>query len=143
MLEVGFFLPGFDYMSTQAIMGKGEFEMMKMISKGPVPSLGLINDTLKGVVNTVSEAIDITTGISPFEDKYFDLFNIGKDPFSNPFNPQIKRDSAPMFKYTSQYIPGVKGISDLLGIFNTTEKEDTIWDWISGPEGVAGTGKRG
>jgi hypothetical protein len=132
MLEVGFFLPGFDYLSTWAVMGKGELEMAKMISKGPIPALGMVTDGLKGAANTLSETLDIVAGISPFEDKYFSLFNIGDDPFENPFNPKIERDSAPMFKYTSQFIPGAKGIADFIGIFNTTDQKDTVWDWMVG-----------
>jgi hypothetical protein len=103
-----------------------------MISKGPIPALGMVTDGLKGAANTLSETLDIVAGISPFEDKYFSLFNIGDDPFENPFNPKIERDSAPMFKYTSQFIPGAKGIADFIGIFNTTDQKDTVWDWMAG-----------
>jgi hypothetical protein len=37
-----------------------------------------------------------------------------------------------MFKYTSQFIPGAKGIADFIGIFNTTDQKDTVWDWMVG-----------
>ena len=129
MLEVGFFLPGFDYISTQAIMGQGQFEMGKMIGKSPIPSFGIVMDAFRGVANAGSEAIDLIAGAK--SDEYYDMFNIGDKSMSSPFNPEFKKDNAPMGKYVTPYLfSGAKGFTDILGVFDTTEKDDTIWDYV-------------
>jgi hypothetical protein len=132
MLEVGFFLPVLDYLSTAVILDSPQFEMFKMINKSPIPSLSIITDGLSMLRNTLSESVDLMYGLDPFEKKYVRIFNIGDEPFSSPYDPQILKDNAPLFKYTLEWFPGVRGVAKTVGLYDTTDKKDTIWDWLAG-----------
>ena len=132
MLEVGFFLPVFDYLSTAVILDQPQFEMFKMLNKSPIPSLNIVTDALSTIRNTVSESIDLMYGLDPFAKEYVDIFNMGDEPFSNPYSPEIKKDNAPIFKYTLDWFPGIKGITKTIGLYETTDKKDTLWDWLEG-----------
>ena len=132
MLEVGFFLPGLDYFTTQAVMGKGQFEMLEMLKKSPVPALGILSDGMKFITNTVAESIDVLSGLNPMGGEYITAFNIGDEGFSNPFNPEVKKDSQGPGYWLRQYLfPGSKGITDFFGMWDTTKQTDTLWEQMT------------
>ena len=83
------------------------------------------------IQNTVGETIDILSGISPFENEKYVFLEMPDEPFGDPFYMDVKKDKKSLFYYTRDFVPGAKGISKTVGMFNTTEESDTIWDWIT------------
>ena len=45
-----------------------------------------------------------------------------------------RKDNSPLFKYTVGWIPGGKQITETLGVFNTTKRNDTFWDKMFGDD---------
>lgn len=124
MLEIGFFIPGLDWATT------GNLEMYKMASRSPIPAMDTIKSALNLMSNTVAETSDLVAGVSPFEDKTFQWMKMPDKAFDNPWVMEEKKDKSPVLYYTRNFIPGAKGVTKTLGVFNTTEKPDTVWDWL-------------
>jgi hypothetical protein len=125
MLEIGFFIPGLDWATT------GNFEMQKMVSRSPIPAMDIINSGLGLFSNTAGEVQDVFAGISPFEDKQFKWMDMPDEAWGNPFVMETEKDKKPVLYYTRDFLPGVKGLTKSIGMFNTTEQPDTWWDWLT------------
>lgn len=116
-LEVGFFIP---------VVGINE--QLQLVTRSPVPSFSILKDVKNTLTNTFEETSDILSG-TPWG-KTREWWSIGEDSWQLEYG-QVKTDRDGLFKHTAAWVPGVKGASNMTGIFAPESKErDTLWDWV-------------
>lgn len=120
-LEIGFYIP---------VPFVGGFEETKtLVTKSPAPSFGIIEDAVNTLSNTAQESWDVLTG-TPWDKTTTP--KLGEDSWTLSFKE--RKDNSPLFKYTVGWIPGGKQITETLGVFNTTKRNDTFWDKMFGDD---------
>ena len=114
-LELGFFIP---------VAGSGE--QLELVTRSPFAVVQLVTDAYSTLSNTAQESWDLVSG-TPWD--MTSTPQIGDDAWTLSF--EERKDNSPIFKYTSEWIPGFKQANNMLGWFDTTKKEDTVWEWLN------------
>jgi hypothetical protein len=117
ILEIGFYLP-----MDPTLTGIREFT--QMLTKAPFPVISGVTTVYNMITNTFTEGIDLITGAGWDQTT---TPRLGKKAWTIDTSP-IK-DNTPLFYYTSNLL-GLKSINNMLGIFGTTDKDDTIIDHL-------------
>jgi hypothetical protein len=115
-MELGFFLP---------VPGLGFDETMEIFTRKPIAAFDSVTGALNIIENTLTETWDTLTGAGWKEST---LPQFGDDPFSFDFGPRA--DKAHILYYSHQFIPPLKFLNSFLDVSRTTEKTDTVWDYI-------------
>lgn len=118
MLELGFYLP---FEPTT----HGFQEGMQLFTKGPFPVINSVQKVLKFMGNTVTESVDLIAGADWDKTRALEI-----DKQKGGFKTMDRKDDTPIGYYTSDLI-GLKHIARMMGIFDTTDKNDTLLEYIS------------
>lgn len=116
-LEIGFY---FDPSQT-----------VQIVTRGPLPLLNMVNELRNLLGNSIQEIGDFMAGAE--KDKKISFLTPGDEPFTiNIF--EEKPDKTPPFTYIFRFVPGLKGISDLLELTKDPDERPTLLEWAFGVE---------
>lgn len=107
-------------------------EFMQVVTRSPIPVLGMINDARQLISNTVEETSDWALGAP--KDKTINYVQFGDSPWTIELFEEAS-DRTPPGKYMFRFIPAVKGITDWLEITEQAKERETMWEWLFGVEG--------
>jgi hypothetical protein len=116
ILEIGFYLP-FD----PTLQGFGETQ--KLLTKNPMPAMGSVGTLINALMNTGTEIIDTVGGAD------WDKTITPKFAEEGGLTMKERKDARPIGSYTTELL-GLKHVAGMLGVFDTTDKDDTLLDYL-------------
>lgn len=116
-LEIGFFM--------------SPTETYQVVSRNPVPMIGMVQTALKWLENTIEEGIDTAFGAE--DNKTIDFFDPGDSPFSMDTFTE-KSDKYGKLHYTFKFLPFANGLNNLFDITESGKENQTfleqVGDWV-------------
>lgn len=113
LLEIGFY---FDPSQT-----------VQIITRGPIPLFNMVVELKNLMANSIGEMQDLVTGTDA--DKKISFLTPGDEPFTLNIWEEETDKTGP-FTYTFRFVPGLKGINDLLQLINKPQDKPTLLEWL-------------